>query len=375
MSFAVPAFVTGALTGTGVKISAFVTGDLSSTGLRIPSFVTGDLSGTGLRIPRFVTGALTETNDLIIPSFLVGDFRDQTTGLSTAVMGSTALAGWNLVGLVVVGAVATTTPAGATWNTRGTALSSIALTSTGTPGQAIFVGVTSSAVFAGIAASPTIFFEVVGSSSAVSGAGLAQRVTYATVTGTAVLNGVVIGQASYQVSAASAAQIISGIQFIQDFWDGWAFNLNTQAPSFYENFKFNSFARIGKNYYGCNETGIHLLGGGLDGAAQIDATITTGISDLSEEGVNGFKGDISKRVPYAYISAKSPEAMTLTCRVQGQEYSYTFRTPTDEIAVSRVDIGKGLSGTFWQFELKNQNGADFEMDSLSVSPVATTRKI
>jgi hypothetical protein len=274
---------------------------------------------------------------------------------SIAAIGSTAIANWNPVGLA--------------------AASAAVFIGAGEQNQAIFVGVTSSAAFASTGSSPTIFFEVVTSSAAVTGVGASIRDIQATVTATAVLNGAVIGQASYFVSAASTAEILSGIQFLQDYWDGWAFNLNTAAASFYENFKFNSFARIGKNYYGCNETGIHLLGGDLDGAAQIDSTITTGTSDLTVEGVGGFKGDIQKRVPYAYISAKSPETMTLTCLVEGQEYAYTFRAPKDKVAVSRVDIGKGLLGTFWQFELKNQNGADFEIDSLSVNPVATTRKI
>lgn len=375
MSFAVPSFTTGALTGSGLRIPSFVSGAFTDTGLFIPSFVTGEIANAGLRIPLFVTGALVETRDLLIPLFLVGDFRNERARDSSAVMGSTAVAAWNPVGLVVPGAAVVSGPIVATWNTRAVAISSSTITSTGTPGQAIFIGVTSSAAITGSGASPTIFFEVVASSSVLSGPVSAQRVTSAIVTGTAVLNGVVLGQASYRVSAASTAEIISGIQFLQDYWDGWAFNLNTNAASFYENFKFNSFARIGKNYYGCNETGIHLLGGDLDGTARIDSTITTGTSDLTEEGVGGFKGDIQKRVPYAYISARSAETMTLTCLVEGQEFTYTFRAPTEKVAVSRVDIGKGLLGTFWQFELKNQNGADFEMDSISVLAVPTTRKI
>jgi len=216
-----------------------------------------------------------------------------------------------------------------------------------------------------------IFWEVVSSSTTIAGTLIDQRVVTATVTGTVTLNGTVIGSASYHVNAASSAQILSGIQFVQDFWDGWAFNLNTGAPSFYEGFKFNSFARIGSNYYGCSDSGIYLLGGDLDSAIAIDATVTTGTSDLSTD---KFDGGQVKYVPTAYIDARSVSPMTLTCRTEGQEYTYTFNTERTSMASARVDIGKGLKGTLWQFELKNVAGADFEAESMTVLVDPTKRR-
>jgi len=220
-------------------------------------------------------------------------------------------------------------------------------------------------------AAPTILWEVVASSAAVSGAGSNTRVKDGVVTGTMVVNGVVIGSASYQVSGLSITEILDGIKFVQQYWDGWSFNLNTKAPSFYENFKFNSFARIGKDYYGCNDTGIYLLGGDLDDTANIDAVITTNLSDLSTETYDGAQ---MKMVPNVYIAARSPEPMLLTCNVEGKSCTYKFRAGKTVIASTRADVGKGLQGTFWQFELKNQNGADFEIESLTAMPVAKSRK-
>lgn len=230
---------------------------------------------------------------------------------------------------------------------------------------------TSVAAFVTTAASPTIFWEVVTTGITFDGAILGTRLVDAAVTGVVTVNGAVVGSASYHVSAASEAQIQDGVQFVQDFWDGWAFNLNTGAPSMYEDFKFNSFARIGSNYYGCSDTGIYLLGGELDVAAEIDATVTTGYSDLSTD---KFDGGQVKHVTTAYLDARTVSPMTITCRTEGQEYTYTFDTDRTNMASARAEIGKGLKGTLWQFELKNVAGADFEVESLTVLVDPTKRK-
>lgn len=199
-----------------------------------------------------------------------------------------------------------------------------------------------------------------------------QKVVDATVTGTVTLNGTTIGQASYFVSAASVAEIISGIQFVQDFWDGWAYNLNTGAPSTYEDFKFNSFARIGSSYYGCNDTGIHLLSGDTDNGVAIAMTATLGTSDLS---VDKIPGDNIKTVPAVYVTAKSAEPLDLTCRTDGQEYTYTFRSNETTVTPVRVDVGRGLKGTLWQFEVTNQLGSDAEISVLEATVDNTDRRI
>ena len=103
----------------------------------------------------------------------------------------------------------------------------------------------------------------------------------------------------------------------------------------------------------------------------IDATVTTGYSDLSTE---KFDGGQVKYVPTAYVDARSVSPMTLTCRTEGQEYTYTFNTAKTNMASARVDIGKGLKGTLWQFELKNVAGADFEAESLTALVDPTKRR-
>lgn len=369
MSFALPSPLTGELLTTGVDIPDFLVGEYTATGLDVPDFLVGEYLSTGVDIPDFLIGEY-PTVGVHLPMFLVGDYRNEVTS-SKFTTGSAADAQINFFASVSSPATSVSSSL-VGWNANAPASSSASIPAPGVAVLRTFPAVSSSASFASTAHSPTIFFEVVASSTTVSGSGAAQRVINATVTASAVYGGAVVGQASYHVSASSMAEIISGIQFVQDFWDGWAFNLSNAAASFYENFKFNSFARIGNEYYGCNDTGIYLLGAELDGADYINATITTGTSDLTTE---NFNGDNIKSVPYVYISARSPSPMDLTCRVEGQEFTYPFEAGRDVVSTARVSPGKGLFGTFWQFELTNRDGADFEIDSLKVMPHATKRRV
>lgn len=172
--------------------------------------------------------------------------------------------------------------------------------------------------------------------------------------------------AVYSVSAASLVSVLTGLQFVADFTDGWAYNLNTGAGSFYEGFRFNSFAMIDGEYYGANEAGIFRLGGDADDSAPIDMTITLGTSNLGSSRV--------KRVPTAYVGAQSDEPLVLTCRVEGQEYSYTFSRATATMAPAKVQIGKGLAGVYWQIELSNTAGADAEIDVLELLVAPSDRR-
>ena len=164
--------------------------------------------------------------------------------------------------------------------------------------------------------------------------------------------------AVYAVSVDSLASVLTGLQFVADFTDGWAYNLNTGAGSFYEGFRFNSFALIDGEYYGANETGLFRMGGDTDDSLPINLTVTLGTSNLGSSKV--------KRVPSAYVGAQSDQPLVLTCRVEGQEYSYTFSRATAALSPAKVQIGKGLAGVYWQIELKNTDGANAEIDSLEL---------
>jgi hypothetical protein len=181
-------------------------------------------------------------------------------------------------------------------------------------------------------------------------------------------NGDVAATAIFNVDAESIANLMDGVAFVNDYWDGWSYNLSLEAASFYENFKFNSFAKLGKNYYGMNEDGIHLLNGDDDDGAEIDVSVKTGKSDY---------GDISlKTIPVIFAGAQSDKEMLLTASVDSYpDYTYQFIGRPGDISAIRVKLGRGLKGRYWQFELRNKDGADFNMDELDIPEIATNRRV
>jgi hypothetical protein len=276
-------------------------------------------------------------------------------------------AGMRIFDEAVVSGVAVATIAGGGTIIELSASSLASLVSQGFPGSILTADGVSAIVAATIAAAPRVFVEEAASSAAVSSAAVASRIIDRAAV--SVFAAVAAGQAQavYVVSAQSIAAVVTGTQFVMDFTDGWAYNLDTGAASFYEGMKFNSFALIGGRYYGCNESGIHVLEGDRDGTDDIRATITLVTSRLDS--------DAEKMVPVAYVGARSAEPMLLTCRVEGAEYSYEFSRETATMEPARVKPGKGLRGVYWEFEVQNQNGADLELDTLEVITAPGSRRV
>lgn len=238
---------------------------------------------------------------------------------------------------------------------------------TGLIGEPLRLAFADSAVLASSSASSPVTLVVLADSSVLAvHAASAYRLLDVAVESNSALSSSAPVAAVYSVAAASLCSVLTGLQFVADFTDGWAYNLNTGAGSFYEGFRFNSFALIDGEYYGANEAGIFRLGGDADDSAPIDMTITLGTSNLGSSRV--------KRVPAAYVGAESDQPLVLTCRVEGQEYRYTFSRATATMAPAKVQIGKGLAGVYWQLELSNTAGADAEIDALELLVAHSDRR-
>jgi hypothetical protein len=148
---------------------------------------------------------------------------------------------------------------------------------------------------------------------------------------------------------------------------GWVINPNLAASTAAEGLNFLSMARHKAQYYGLKADGLYRLGGDTDAGANINAFVSLAQSD--------FGTPKQKRIPYAYIGAASDGRMLLRVLVNGQSYTYGTKNPSRDMAEQRVDIGKGLRGNYWQFELLNQNGEDFELDKVKFLPVVLERRI
>jgi hypothetical protein len=218
------------------------------------------------------------------------------------------------------------------------------------------------------AAAPSIIYELIENALEAEAGATGYRDIAGQISTAGLVGSDFVVSANYHVSAESLAYIINGIQFLNDFWDGWAYNLKTGAASMYEDFKFNSFLRVGNEYYGLNDDGLHLLGADDDAGEEIKAIFTTGRSDY---GVN-----YTKKIPAIYAGAKTDKPLLMTVRVDGKPaYTYAFQSAPGELSRCRVKLGRGLEGAYWQLEVSNQDGADFDLDSIDIQLEPNHRKI
>lgn len=154
---------------------------------------------------------------------------------------------------------------------------------------------------------------------------------------------------------------------------GWVMNLEGENPiSEYRGFDFNSFARIGGTYFAASDSGIYRLGGDTDNGEQIDAHIRTMMHD--------FGSTAQKRVVAAYLGYTSSGTMVLKVRSvdQGQLVEHWYEAQEVTADAPRENfrtLGRGLKSRYWQFELANVDGADFEIDQLQLQPIMLKRRV
>ena len=54
---------------------------------------------------------------------------------------------------------------------------------------------------------------------------------------------------------------------------------------------------------------------------------------------------------------------------------YRARVSTTDMTQQRVDIGRGVRGTYWELEILNENGDDFDLADLTLLPVVLDRRV
>ena len=150
-------------------------------------------------------------------------------------------------------------------------------------------------------------------------------------------------------------------------WGSWVVNYETNAHWRYDNYQFNSFATFNGVTYGCKDDGIYALTGSTDNGTAIDAKITTAVTD--------FDNSQKKHMLKSYLGVKSDGDLLLKVLAEGGNvYYYGVDKTRTSIGGTRVNIGRGLASRYWQFELLNVDGADFELDAIEFFPVITSRR-
>lgn len=165
----------------------------------------------------------------------------------------------------------------------------------------------------------------------------------------------------------SVVMMSFGVPAFDELTQAWVVNATTGASSRYEDFPFNSFGKIGKRYYGCKGDGLYLLEGDSDDATPIRASVDFGNSD--------FGTSLLKSCKAAYFGLASSGRPFLKVTVDGKEYIYSARSSSENMRTERFDMGRGIRASYLRFELYNNNGSDFELDSVEFMVVPLGRRI
>ena len=149
---------------------------------------------------------------------------------------------------------------------------------------------------------------------------------------------------------------------------GWCVNLENLAATQYLQYDFTSMSGT----HGTMSDGFYVLAGSKDGAQDIEA--------MASFGKRNFGSEALKRLPYAYFGATSDDPLQL--RVQWadrnndmQDYTYPARSSGGNLAMQRVELGRGIESAWFDLELHNQCGSDFTLASVSFTPTASNRRI
>lgn len=145
-------------------------------------------------------------------------------------------------------------------------------------------------------------------------------------------------------------------------------NARNAGVTTYSNWPFNSFARIGSHYYAAGPDGIYLLEGATDDGAEIEAVVRLPISD--------FGARVLKRVAAAYVGYRSSGPIELRLNADDGDWNvYTMdESRGTGIYRNRVKAGRGVKGNYWQAEVRNLRGADFQIDKVELEAIALSRK-
>lgn len=130
-------------------------------------------------------------------------------------------------------------------------------------------------------------------------------------------------------------------------------NTLTGAVSEYDGFTFQSITPT----HAGSALGLFTLGGDLDLASPIVATITTGKQQ--------WGASLKKFVAAVYFALKGSGTSTLT--VQGESASYAYPFPVRATGESRSVPGKGIRENYLAFGYSNTDGADFQLDRIEVN--------
>lgn len=145
----------------------------------------------------------------------------------------------------------------------------------------------------------------------------------------------------------------------------WVMNARTGAVTEYDNYDFNSFARVGNKYIAASPSGLYELLGNDDAGDDIVARLKSGFMQ--------FGGTKLSRLKAAYMAVRGEGDFVLKIETtQGETYNYAVSTR--DMRSTKVHMGKGQRARYFSFELTSE-GQDFDLDTLEFVPIVVQRRV
>jgi hypothetical protein len=217
---------------------------------------------------------------------------------------------------------------------------------------------------------------------------LAQIIEAMTISGTASVTLTILADVSEEISAGDnvelTAQLLAEIldtvgafallKTASEIAQGWVMNTEGTLPiSEYDNYEFNSLTSYRGEFYGTSDSGLYKMGANDDAGVGITAELSSMMLDLGSSKM--------KRIRSAYMGYTSDGELILKVRSVSDgllsEHWYKASQVTSAAAPREgyTRVGQGLRSRYWQFELTNVDGADFEIDQLELHPLFLGRRV
>lgn len=171
-------------------------------------------------------------------------------------------------------------------------------------------------------------------------------------------------------SGASAAVVltIGGEQYT-----AWVLNTENIAVTQYTNYPFNSMVEANGKYYGAADDGLYLLDGDTDAGTAIQAYFRSPLTDF---GYAGLKRLHDTALGYTSDGDLVFKAVVVSPNGVKEEHWYRLEgRPAGGTRENRAPVGRGLKSVYWQYELHNIDGADFQIETTRLWPMGLSRKV
>lgn len=173
-----------------------------------------------------------------------------------------------------------------------------------------------------------------------------------------------------------ALQIHVSRSVLQDY-NATALQMNTEtnAVSIFTQYPYHSLGLSKKGYIAATDSGIFILDGETDNGLPIDAFIRSGFFDLA--GMEGVENSLVKRCTNVYVGYRTDGQLEIVLKTDGEAHPtrYVFSQRESGLTKQRLKMEKGIKSRYWQYELRNIEGADFNLDQVEFLFEMLSRKV